>query len=202
MLVLKRRVNESVFIGDNIRVTVVGMGDNSLGLGFDAPKDVPIHREEVAVKIKKGVPFKKKSSNQSAITEIENAVAANRGYNHAVDFQTAIDEIFDMSADYLTYRASYALLLSARIKNRRALYAAHTCMTQTLNKIVSLLKKAGFTPSVIAEYTTSLGASKNDSTTFAAGVVDTIEYAASALVNNTLRTLGEVRNDDNKTINQ
>ena len=47
MLVLSRLLNESVRIGDNITVVVVGISDGNVRLGIDAPKDVPVHRQEV-----------------------------------------------------------------------------------------------------------------------------------------------------------
>ncbi len=47
MLVLSRKKNESIIINDNIIVTVVDIRGDKVRLGFDAPKDVPIHRREV-----------------------------------------------------------------------------------------------------------------------------------------------------------
>ena len=47
MLVLSRKKNESIVINDNIVVTVVDVRGDKVRLGFDAPKDVPIHRREV-----------------------------------------------------------------------------------------------------------------------------------------------------------
>ena len=50
MLVLSRKVNETVIIGDNIRITVVAIDRNQIRLGFEAPKEVKIYREEVIKK--------------------------------------------------------------------------------------------------------------------------------------------------------
>jgi carbon storage regulator len=47
MLVLSRRLNETIVIGDNIKITVVGVNGGQVRLGFEAPKDVKIFREEV-----------------------------------------------------------------------------------------------------------------------------------------------------------
>ena len=47
MLILNRKTNESVCLGNDIRVTVLGMSGQSVRLGFQAPRDLPIHREEV-----------------------------------------------------------------------------------------------------------------------------------------------------------
>ena len=52
MLVLSRQRDEAVLIGDDIIVRVVDIRGDKVRLGFDAPKDVKIHREEVWLKIK------------------------------------------------------------------------------------------------------------------------------------------------------
>jgi len=51
MLILTRRPGESVKIGDDITVTVLGVRGNQLRLGFTAPQSVAVHREEVYVRI-------------------------------------------------------------------------------------------------------------------------------------------------------
>lgn len=51
MLVLSRRKQESLVIGDNITITVLGIDGNQVRIGIDAPKDVPVHRTEVAARI-------------------------------------------------------------------------------------------------------------------------------------------------------
>jgi carbon storage regulator len=53
MLVLTRRLGETVLINDNISVTVLGIQGGQIKLGFNAPKDVEIHREEIAERIKR-----------------------------------------------------------------------------------------------------------------------------------------------------
>ncbi len=47
MLVLTRRVNERILIGDNIRITVVATRGNQVRIGIEAPLAIPIHREEL-----------------------------------------------------------------------------------------------------------------------------------------------------------
>lgn len=47
MLVLSRRVGESVMIGSNVRVTVVDARGDQIRLGIDAPRSITVHREEV-----------------------------------------------------------------------------------------------------------------------------------------------------------
>ncbi len=53
MLVLSRKECETVVIGDNIRVTVLHIEGRNIRLGFEAPKDIEIHREEVYNEIQK-----------------------------------------------------------------------------------------------------------------------------------------------------
>jgi carbon storage regulator len=47
MLILTRRVGESLMIGTEVTVTVLGIKGNQVRIGVDAPKDVAVHREEV-----------------------------------------------------------------------------------------------------------------------------------------------------------
>ncbi len=47
MLVLSRKKNKSIVIGDNIKVVVVEIRGDNVRLGVEAPKDVPVHRQEV-----------------------------------------------------------------------------------------------------------------------------------------------------------
>ncbi|HWR81840.1 MAG TPA: carbon storage regulator CsrA [Candidatus Deferrimicrobium sp.] len=51
MLILTRRLGESITIGDNIKVSVLGIHGRQVRLGIDAPPSVVVHREEIYVKI-------------------------------------------------------------------------------------------------------------------------------------------------------
>lgn len=51
MLVLTRKSAESIRIGDSIRVVVVEVKDGQVKLGIEAPHDLPVHREEIYMKI-------------------------------------------------------------------------------------------------------------------------------------------------------
>jgi len=47
MLILTRRVGETLIIGDDIKITVLGVKGNQVRIGVNAPKDVAVHREEI-----------------------------------------------------------------------------------------------------------------------------------------------------------
>ena len=51
MLILTRRVGETLVIGDDVQVTVLGVKGNQVRLGINAPKDVSVHREEIYERI-------------------------------------------------------------------------------------------------------------------------------------------------------
>lgn len=53
MLILTRRIGETLNIGDDVQVTVLGIKGNQVRIGVNAPKDVPVHREEIYERIKK-----------------------------------------------------------------------------------------------------------------------------------------------------
>ena len=53
MLILTRRVGETLMIGDEVTFTVLGVKGNQVRIGINAPKDVSVHREEIYERIKR-----------------------------------------------------------------------------------------------------------------------------------------------------
>jgi carbon storage regulator len=51
MLILTRRIGETLMIDDEVKVTVLGINGNQVRIGVDAPKDVAVHREEIYQRI-------------------------------------------------------------------------------------------------------------------------------------------------------
>ncbi len=51
MLILTRRVGETLMVGDDVTITVLGIKGNQVRIGVNAPKDIAVHREEIYLRI-------------------------------------------------------------------------------------------------------------------------------------------------------
>ncbi len=69
MLILTRRVGETLMIGDDVTVTVLGVKGNQVRVGVDAPKEVAVHREEIYERIQKEQENSGNSTRTKAVEE-------------------------------------------------------------------------------------------------------------------------------------
>jgi carbon storage regulator len=69
MLILTRRIGETLIIGDDVNITVLGVKGNQVRLGINAPKDVSVHREEIYLRIQQ-----EKESGAGGVGESEETV--------------------------------------------------------------------------------------------------------------------------------
>lgn len=70
MLILTRRMGETVMIGDDVTITVLGVKGNQVRVGINAPKTTPVHREEIYERIKREQQGGESSADKKA-TEAE-----------------------------------------------------------------------------------------------------------------------------------
>ncbi|HLF66994.1 MAG TPA: carbon storage regulator CsrA [Gammaproteobacteria bacterium] len=68
MLILTRRVGETLMVGDNVAITVLGVKGNQVRIGVNAPKDVAVHREEIFQRIQR----EKNQGGAAAPTQTDN----------------------------------------------------------------------------------------------------------------------------------
>jgi carbon storage regulator len=69
MLILTRRVGETLMIGNDVTVTVLGVKGNQVRIGVNAPKDVAVHREEIFERIKREEDFSRSGAPVAKIVD-------------------------------------------------------------------------------------------------------------------------------------
>jgi carbon storage regulator len=64
VLILTRKVGESIMIGESVEVKVLGLRAGQIKLGIEAPKDLKVHREEIYERIRAEEESKRQASNE------------------------------------------------------------------------------------------------------------------------------------------
>ena len=64
MLILTRKVGESIMIGDSVEVKVLGLRAGQIKLGIEAPKDLKVHRQEIYERIRAEEESKRQAANE------------------------------------------------------------------------------------------------------------------------------------------
>ncbi len=73
MLILTRRVGETVMIGNDVTVTILGVKGNQVRVGINAPKNVAVHREEIYERIKREQQGDQQGENRNESAEYASA---------------------------------------------------------------------------------------------------------------------------------
>jgi carbon storage regulator len=69
MLILTRRVGETLMIGNEVTVTVLGVKGNQVRIGVNAPKDIAVHREEIFERIKREEDYARSDAPDAKIID-------------------------------------------------------------------------------------------------------------------------------------
>ena len=89
MLILTRKLGESVTIGDDIKITILGVRGRQVRLGIIAPQKVTIHREEIYFKIQE----ENKRAVESTVNEVSRIVTILKDNHHKLPEETFTSEL-------------------------------------------------------------------------------------------------------------
>ena len=78
MLILTRRTGETVMIGEEITLTVLRVKGNQVRIGINAPKNVPVHREEIYERIKRELSGGEPAESETPFAQVTPRVEYNR----------------------------------------------------------------------------------------------------------------------------
>lgn len=78
MLLLTRRIGETLIVGDEVKVTVLGVKGNQVCLGINAPEDISVHREEIYLQIKNEIETHKIEGKKRTISSLYGKVKKDK----------------------------------------------------------------------------------------------------------------------------
>ena len=84
MLILTRRISESLMVGDDVKITVLGVKGNQVRIGIEAPKDIAVHREEIYRRIQIEQDISKSTAIVFVFDLSRNTDAAEGRHQHEV----------------------------------------------------------------------------------------------------------------------
>jgi carbon storage regulator len=74
MLVLTRKPNQSIMIGDDVEVSVLSVVGEKVRIGIHAPQDIPVFRTEIYVELERGEPHERGSGAKDTRAEVDDAL--------------------------------------------------------------------------------------------------------------------------------
>lgn len=83
MLVLTRKPNQSIMIGDNIEVSVLSVVGEKVRIGIHAPQDIPVFRTEIYVELEQGEAHERGPAGRDVRADVDDALTQLRGPNSA-----------------------------------------------------------------------------------------------------------------------